>query len=323
MPEPASLLAALAAHPGQSAVLATLVQVEGSFYRRPGARMLIIAGERHGSISAGCLEEDLMLRASRVRATGRAEVATYDTTQEIDLVWGVGLGCQSVVRILLEPIAPSRPEWLRALAENQRHRRPTDLLVVHAGPPDAWGTRLAGAATPGWCETIAAPPALVIFGAGDDAQPLARMAKETGWHLTVADARAAYAIPARFPAADRVVAQPADRALTLVHPGASAVIMTHRFSDDATLLRILLPQPLAYLGLLGPRQRADRLLARLHAEGFTPDAAMLARLHAPVGLDLGGSAPEAVALSIVAELQCHRHERSAQALRTRPGPIHA
>lgn len=329
MSAPASLLAALAAHPDQPAVLATLVSVEGSFYRRPGARMLVIEGRHWGSISAGCIEEDLVLRASEVQRTGIATLVTYDTTQEIDLVWGVGQGCQGIVRILLETIPAQRPVWVKALAANLRARRPTDLIIVHTGPAATLGTRLAGElsgcpATQVWRETIAAPPALVVFGAGDDVQPVVRFASEAGWHVTVADARAARATVDRFPGADRVqVLAPADAPRLVADDEVSVVIMTHRFDDDAVLLRQFLPRKLRYLGLLGPHTRTNRLLDRLHREGMAVTDAMRDRLHAPIGLDLGGSTPEEIALSIIAELQCQRHARNGRSLHARPGPIHA
>src|SRR5476651_1001196 len=133
----------LAPGAGES-VLATLATAEGSSYRRPGARLLIAAdGVRIGSISGGCLEEDVIARASRVLATGQAETVVYDTTSENDLVWGVGLGCHGVVRVLIEKL-PARPAWAVALAENIQARRPTRLAVVH-GTADhvAPGTYLA------------------------------------------------------------------------------------------------------------------------------------------------------------------------------------
>ncbi|MFI5356365.1 MAG: XdhC family protein, partial [Opitutales bacterium] len=148
-------------------------------------------------------------------------------------------------------------------------------------------------------------------------------AVETGWHVTVADPRAARATAARFPNAHRVVVAESAAAGSLVAgPDTSVVIMTHRFLEDAVLLRALLPLPLPYLGLLGPRARLARLLGHLQRDGFTPTEEMRTRLHSPVGLDLGGSTPEAVALSILAELQSHRHRRPALPLRDRPGPIH-
>ncbi len=326
-----AIVAALGAPAAPACVLATLVAVEGSSYRRPGARLLVTAdGRRIGSISGGCLEEDVMARAARVHATGIAEAVVYDTTGENDLVWGVGLGCHGVVRVLLEKLPP-QPGWARALAANFAARRPTALTVLHHGDtPDAWGTRLAA---PGDCpdpeavfvETILPPTALVVFGAGDDAQPLVRFAKELGWHVTVADPRPAFATHARFPAADACVVAPADQLVARIAPGrdALAAVMTHHYVHDVPILRDLLARPLAYLGLLGPRKRAGKILQDLAAAGLTVGDAQRRRLHAPIGLDLGAETPEQVALAILAEMQATLTQRDARPLRERERPIHA
>jgi len=314
-------------------VLATLVAVVGSSYRRPGARLLVTAGgERLGSISGGCLEEDVLFRAHRVAATGQAELVTYDTSSENDLVWGVGLGCHGVVQVLLEAIPATPPAWVATLAANPAARRPTPLAVIWHNPdaPAVLGTYFTAAlpaltpASAVFRETLAPPPSLLIFGAGDDAQPLARLAAHLGWHVTVADPRAAFTTAARFPAARLVVAPAAELAARVApEPGALAVVMTHHYVHDVPLLRALLPLDLAYIGLLGPRQRAERILADLARDGFSANPDQLARLHAPVGLDLGGDHPAAVALSMLAEMQAALAGRDARPLRTRTRPIHA
>jgi len=325
-----AIVADLVAGEAGPSVLATLVSVQGSSYRRPGARLLVNArGQRIGSISGGCLEEDVLVRAARVQATGKPDPVVYDTTTENDLVWGVGLGCHGVVKVLLEKLPP-RPPWATALAANFIKRRTTLLTVVHGGGVDApGGTRLAA---PGDCpdpdalflDTVAPPTALMIFGAGDDAQPLARLAKELGWHVTIADPRGAFATAARFPAADAVVVAPADELVARVAPGpdALAVVMTHHYVHDLPLLRDLLARPLAYLGLLGPRKRADKLCDDLRKNGAKVTAEQQARLHAPVGLDLGADAPEQVALSMLAEMLSVLTGRDARPLRERLRPIH-
>lgn len=333
MKEIQAIVARLLAPETSETVLATLVTVEGSSYRRPGARLLVDAnGRRTGSISGGCLEEDVLTRARRVLATGEAETVTYDTTSENDLIWGAGLGCHGVVSILLEKL-PARPDWAVALAANFVARRPTDLAVVHrAGQPAGLGTRVvaaaAGPSSPAaaaiFLERVPPPTALVIFGAGDDAQPLARLAKELGWHVTVADPRAAFATPSRFPEADAFVVAPAEELVTRTQPDSDtlAVVMTHHYVHDVPLLRDLLARPLAYLGLLGPRKRAQKILADLTAAGcaFAPERS--GHLHAPVGLDLGADTPEQVALAIMAEMQAALNRRDARPLRERAGPIH-
>lgn len=330
MKELPAIVAALATPETAPAVLATLVSVEGSSYRRPGARLLVSAGgARIGSISGGCLEEDVMARAARVHATGQPDAVVYDTTSENDLVWGVGLGCHGVVRVLLEKLPP-QPGWARVLAENFTRRRTTALAITHNGEdPAAWGTRLAA---PGDCadpqrlflEMVPPPAALAIFGAGDDAQPLARMAKELGWHVTIADPRAAFATPERFPTADARVVAPADQLVLRVAPGpdALAVVMTHHYVHDVPLLRALLGRPLAYLGLLGPKKRAEKILDDLATQGVAIAPERRAALRAPVGLDLGADSPEQVALSILAEMQAVLSGRDARPLRERVRPIH-
>ncbi len=332
MKELHAIVRALTTGPARASVLATLVSVEGSSYRRPGARLLLTDdGVRIGSISGGCLEEDVLARARRVAATGTTETAVYDTTSENDLVWGVGLGCHGIVRVLLEKLPP-RPAWALALAENFAARRPTAVAVTHAGDnASVLGTRLVfdklnGASTPTtFLETVRPPTALTIFGAGDDAQPLVRLAKELGWHVTLGDPRAAFATAARFPEADAIVVAPTAELVSRVQPDADAlvVVMTHHYVHDVPLLRALLPRPLAYLGLLGPKKRADRILDELAGEGVAAATEQRARLHAPVGLDLGAEAPEQVALAIVAEMQAVLAGRNARPLRERTRPIHA
>jgi xanthine dehydrogenase accessory factor len=330
MKEVQAIVRALLAPDARPQVLATLVSVAGSSYRRPGARLLVADnGDRIGSISGGCLEEDVMARAKGVMASGIPETVVYDTTSENDLVWGVGLGCHGVVRVLLEKLS-AQPAWAATLAANARERRPTRLAVRHSGGERAsWGTRLAqdagGEVEEGvFFQTIAPPTSLVIFGAGDDAMPLTRFAQELGWHITVADSRSALATAERFPQADALLVGPAAQLVAQVQPGSDAlvVVMTHRYVHDVPLLRELLGRPLAYLGLLGPKRRAEKILSDLAGGGLAISAAMRARLHAPVGLDLGADSPEQVALAIVAEMQAVLTNRDARFLRERDRPIH-
>lgn len=311
----------------EGAVLATLVAVEGSSYRRPGTRLLrTAAGARIGTISGGCLEEDVCARAEAVARGGAPEVAVYDTTSENDLLWGVGTGCHGVVRVLLERL-PGRADWIEALAANLAARRPTELAVAWGTPDRAgWGTSLGGGgpAAGVFRETVRPPPALVVFGAGDDAAPLVRGAKELGWHVTVADVRPGLATRERFPEADALVAAPAAELAGRAAPeaGALAVVMTHHYVHDLPLLGDLLPRPLSYLGLLGPRARAERILGDLEKQGRGPSPERRDFLRAPVGFDLGAETPEEVALSILAEMRAVLAGRDGRPLKHRSRPIH-
>ena len=333
------ILDTLERNPRQGAALATLVEVEGSSYRRPGARKLVLEdGTTVGMISGGCLEQDVVERARRTLASGQSQSVVYDTTQDNDLIWGVGLGCQGIIRILIEKLPPA-PQWVAQLRANFRDRRATELIVIHRSAvgrseaeADAHGTFLASQ-RPGirgaedspagvFCERVPPPAALMIFGAGDDAIPLVRMAHEVGWHVSVCDSRAPYASRARFPDAQALIVVAAADAANRVPLDARiyAVVMTHRYTEDVTLLRWLLAQPLAYLGVLGPRRRTARILSELGEPGAP---ATCEHLYAPIGLDIGGSTPENVAISILAELQAVQSERAANHLRARTRPIHA
>lgn len=335
MRELTAILRRIAARSDSAGVLATVVSVVGSSYRRAGARMLIDdTGSGIGSVSGGCLEEDVRLRARRVATTGEPELACYDTTTENDLVWGVGLGCHGVVNVLLEKLPPS-PEWVVVLRENLDQRIATELAITWQAPTSTQlGTRLASAsvasaeATRTFRQTIHPPPAMFVFGAGDDAQPLVHLAAELGWTVVVADPRADRASRERFPAAHRILVAPPDEivAQAALPSGAIAVVMTHRYAHDVPILRGLFAdsaERIRYLGLLGPKKRAERILSDLARDGVVPSPQTLQHFHAPVGLDLGAETPEEVALSIVAEIRATLGQRSARPLRERNAPIHA
>jgi len=166
-------------------------------------------------------------------------------------------------------------------------------------------------------EIIEPPPGLVVFGAGSDAMPLVNMARELGWFVTVADHRHTLATAARFPAADEIYSDPPEELIDQIGITAdtAVVVMTHDFDRDRRLLKRLVGMPLAYLGVLGPARRTDRLL-----EGTSLAEA---KVFSPIGLDLGAETPQEIALSILAEIQAVRSARIPRHLSDRPGPIHA
>ncbi len=356
MKELRTILARLRSPADAPAALATLARVRGSSYRRPGARLLLAAdGGRTGAISGGCLEDDVLLRARAVVAGGAAQAVTYDTTAENDLIWGVGLGCHGVADLVVERL-DGDPAWAECLrGAFARHSDAAVAVAFQTGEIKSLGTRaaLSGDGRQFWgddalragleravvqrashhanvgdaelfFEFMPRPARLVIFGAGEDARPLCRMATELGFEVSVGDLRPAWLTEERFPdAAELFAATP-----EAVDPGiwldehTFVVVMTHHYVHDVPLLRGLLPRPLAYLGLLGPKQRAEKILADLAAAGVVVTPAMRDRLHAPIGLDLGAESPEAVALAILAEIQAMLAGRDGRPLRERGGPIH-
>jgi xanthine/CO dehydrogenase XdhC/CoxF family maturation factor len=339
---------------GDVGVLASVVSVSGSTYRRIGARLLVLPDDASiGLISGGCLEGDLIARAREVRDEGSPRLVRYDATVEDDIVWGLGLGCAGVVDVLLEPVAPGRPgplAWLGAW----RSQRETGVLATAVAPPhvgrrfalhpdgrvegdpgDEVRAALEEARSTGRSRRIATregdvtvevvrpPLRLVVFGAGPDAVPVARLAVELGWDVELVDHRPAHARAERFPGA-RVHQIPASDAVARVGVDRDTyvLVMTHHYLVDRELLAALLPSQTPHIGLLGPRRRADDLLADVEQLGveFTPD--QRERLHAPAGLDIGGEGPEAIALSLLAEVMATAEGRPGGRLRARKGPIH-
>lgn len=307
-------------------ILATLVLVQGSSYRRAGARRLISPdGAASGSISGGCLEQDLQERATALLQSAESyELVTYDTQSENDLLWGTGTGCHGVVKILLEKLH-AMPGWVESVCKAQVQRQNVTLRTVwqtDENDSEASGTYLhpgALEATSGTLiQTITPSPHVVIFGAGDDAIALSELIHATGWENSICDPRPDFARSERFPHADRVLKLPETKAVTAFtwDDQTVAVVMTHHYRFDLPLLQVLVPMKLPFLGLLGPKERGARLLSDA---GFDPANVAL---HNPIGLDLGGDGPKAVALSIVAEIQAHLHGRSGQPLSLRNRPIH-
>jgi xanthine/CO dehydrogenase XdhC/CoxF family maturation factor len=198
------------------------------------------------------------------------------------------------------------------------------FAVLRNGRSNVKIYRLSAGSAEVLIEVIQPPTPLVIFGAGHDAVPVARLAKELGWHVSVVDSRPAYATPERFPLADVVILTRLEATLERVSIDSRtvAVVMTHNYLHDRKLLQTLLPSPLRYLGLLGPKSRAERLLQELRQEGFVPTNEQLCRLYSPVGIDIGADTPEEIALAIVAEIQAVIANRSGGLLRDRKGSIH-
>jgi xanthine dehydrogenase accessory factor len=348
---------------GETAVLATVIDVRGSSYRLPGARMLIDAeGNTHGTVSGGCLEADLMVRAKRVRDTEAAEVFVYDTSINDDSVFGLNMGCRGVVRILLEPAEPKLFQFLhhrlnsqtggvvatvvRADLESDRDLKVGARLMIDEADTVASGlsadlqtvlvrdclaaleNRSSSLETykfgEAFIEYIAPPVPLIVFGAGHDTVPLIRFAKELGWHVTLVDHRPAAAGREEFSIADGIiVARPREAASRItIDAETCAVLMTHNYTLDLELAEFLLRSPARYVGMLGPRSRADRLLQDLSRIGIDLTNQEVARVYAPIGIDIGAETPEEIALSIIAEIRAVLGGRPAGMLRERTGSIH-
>lgn len=339
---------------GRALALGVLVDTAGSTYRKPGALILIAAnGEYAGLISGGCLEGDLREHARRVIGTGEARAVRYDLRSPDDQLWGLGLGCEGDMQLLLLRLAPDNG-WqplthltaaleahvataVGVVVQSTRPDLPAGSLALPAAadsparvPPElaqptvqAALSSAAANGQPRWIGgpsgsfqlfvlPLSLPPRILLLGAGPDVVPVVEFAARLHWKVTLTDHRTAYVVRAHFPSAERVIlAAPhlLARALDLSQFSA-AVVMSHHLPSDLAYLRVLAETSVPYVGLLGPAARRQKLLADLGGAA----GALQARLHAPVGLPLGGRAPESIALSIVAELHAFLYSPHAAAL---------
>ena len=342
-------LAAAALARGEELLMATVVRVEGSSYRKPGARMLLTSGgARAGTISGGCLEAEIAKKAWWLTANGPS-LERYSSFFDEDGVMPYGLGCGGTVWVLLERGAAA--EAAIVALERVRQGREAATLVTALGEqpglrevrmasgeqvyaaraallPEVFSSRHAHISTEDYfVEHLLPPPALFLFGAGDDAEPVVKLAHSLGWHVIVADGRAHLARADRFPLAAEVrvinYTGASGSILSGDGPGPGpndmAVLLTHSYEQDLALLSELLPRSLGYLGVLGPQRRTERLITELlpRLSKTSPSKKeWMKRVRTPVGLDLGGDEPSAIALSIVAELQAVLHGRVISTKRT-------
>jgi xanthine/CO dehydrogenase XdhC/CoxF family maturation factor len=323
-----------------SRVLATVVATAGSTYRKPGARMLIMADRSYlGLLSGGCLEADLKLHAQEVLESGVPRAIEYDMRGPDDILFGIGAGCEGAMRVLLEPAGPGSPAAaaLAAAGRATQAGQPASLVSVHesaevplgtydAAPPlpsvlshavaqslgegvsRAMDWEEGGRRTRAFVQVLAPPPHVLICGAGPDAQPVVSAARALGWQVSVVDHRPAYAVAADFPGADVKLCDPhLLRSVVAVERCHAAVVMSHHLPSDASYLRELGQAGVpAYVGLLGPEARRRRL-----AQELGPVAEELRfRVRGPVGIDIGAVTPEGIALAIVSQIHAWLAGRS-------------
>lgn len=329
---------------GEGVVLVTVMAVEGSVYRGAGARMIVTAGGATvGAVSGGCLEADLIARAPDVLKSAHTEFVRYDTRTSDDEVMGLGMGCQGVIDLLLEPLAHTQLDDAISFYERLANRRDAatlwTLIQSRAGSPPI-GTRLLmaedGSVVEGdpvllshvgtvAHEVIRPATRLIICGGGADAIPLTRLATQMGCHVTVIDHRPAFASRSRFPDADALVcANLVNGVVTLadcldIDERTMAVVMAHSAAHDGAYLHGMLDGHALYIGVLGPRRRTLELLG---ARWSASDGAMPPSVHSPAGLDIGAETPDEIALSIAAEILAVAAGRDGAMLRDRCGPIH-
>jgi len=294
----------------ERAVLATVIDVEGNAYRRPGAKMLVTPdGDGVGSVTAGCLEDDIRRLAEDVLAAGTPRVETYDMLDDDEDVWGLGVGCNGIIDVLLEPLTDAYRPALDAYdagdaigvvtvidgdapAGARAYHRPGSGFTDDGDAPDWLRTAIVsevracldrersdvvevetadGVATV-FVDALVPPPKLVVVGSGHDVGPVTELAANVDFRTHVVGYRGTTATEERFPAADAVRStSPArlDEAATFDEQ-TYVVVMTHNFVDDRLTLEALLETPVPYVGLMGPRERFEEVLDAMDDDETAP-----------------------------------------------------
>ncbi len=362
-----------AATAAKACALATVVHVEGSSYRRPGARMLVTDdGMLTGAISGGCLEGDALRKALLAIAEGKNKLVTYNTMDEDDAKFGVQLGCNGIVHILFEPIniadANNPISFLKkALAirdtavlvtlfslKEKRQQIGTCYLqqaiggifyadvfinlsvtarnIIIAEIAVVFTTRQSlftrvndgNSECSAFIQCLPLPVSLFIVGAGNDVLPLVAITQLLGWDVTIIDGRSSHANSQRFSQVKNIIISKPEIALSTINIDDTSVIviMTHNYNYDIEVLKQSINKDFAYIGMLGPKTKMQRMYDGLQNEGIIVSDEKRNNIYSPVGLDIGAETAEEIALSIVAEIKAVLMGKNAQMLRHKEIPIH-
>ncbi len=319
-PAPAHVVAAAvcaAAGAGSPATLALVLETDGSTYAGAGAMALFGPGATQlGWLSGGCVEPEIARCAGEVAASGRIGWMEIDTRDDAALLSGSALGCRGRLRLALLPVAqlPGVHAPLQAWLDGDGDMRwsigQDGRIALGAGAQAQAQAWRLDAAAPGWMSvetwtlSSAARPQLLLCGGGPETPMLLPLLRDLGWRTTLVEARARWQSLAAL--ADMHRADGVAAALVDGPSYDAALVMHHNFELDLDALDALSATQVPFVGLLGPRRRCEDLFRLLTS---APHAALRARLHSPVGLDLGGRGAEAIALSIAAQLQAWRHGR--------------
>lgn len=318
---------------GESIALATVVQTWGSAPRRPGAKMALTAdGQICGSVSGGCVEGAVVEAGQQSLTTGEAQLLHFGVADET--AWEVGLACGGTIEVFVEPLDEAVYAFMRGLI---RQDSGGAAITVIQGPAEMLGRTLAAnrhgvavgtlgdAALDAAATAVAAQarqprrqplakgievfvdvqrpsPQLVVVGGVHTAIPLTNMAQQLGYRTVVVDPRRAFGSEARFPHVDQLIQawpQKAFAEVTLTEETAVA-LLTHDPKIDDPALQIILAQPVFYVGALGSRRTHEKRKARLREYGLSET--QIDRIHGPIGLDIGATTPEEIAVSVLAEI---------------------
>ena len=287
--------------------VATVVATRGSAPRPIGSKLAISEhGELAGSVSGGCVENEVYEEAQQVLAGGSPRLLSYGISDE--QAWSVGLPCGGEIDVFVEQATLRE---LQELAERiERGERFSRTTVLGDDGRE-------------FVEEFGPPPLLLVFGAVDTAEALCKAAKELGWRTIVADPRGKFATRERIPSADELLVEWPEDVLARAGPDAhtAVVVLTHEDRFDIPALIGALRSDAFYVGALGARRNQARRRERLLEEGLREEE--IDRIAGPVGLDIGAESPAETAISILAEILARRAGRSGGSLKESQGRIHA
>lgn len=348
---------------GKKTALATVVKVEGSSYRQAGARMLVTEdGILTGAISGGCLEGDALRKALLAINQKQNKLITYHTSDESVLEFSVQLGCNGIVHILFEYIDVSdlnNPlEILKRVEENRTESIVVTLFslernakqigtvnvfqerksffkdnyslekecldVIQNKASQIKNIQIENEDQTALFQYIAPPVSLIIAGAGNDVQPVVKMADLLGWEVTVGEGRVTHATQKRFPEAKNLIVGNAQELIQSVNIDDRTyfVLMTHNYKYDLEVLKLVLKTSCSYIGILGPKTKLQRMFDDLHNEGIIITEKDQKRIYGPIGLDIGAETSEEIALSVISEIKAVMENRKGNSLRYKTDKIH-
>jgi xanthine dehydrogenase accessory factor len=349
-----------------NAALATVVRVEGSSYRRTGARMLVMDdGSWIGGISGGCLEGDAFKRARLAILKSEPSLITYDTTEDDAYQIGVGLGCNGIIDVLFTPLnfknAENPVEVLKSCIHGTRQ---THILITITGLMGEWETIRAGDTLRfkgpesllifedpslrtellekinrqmdeskseqqhfvlsdgkelyAFIEILLPEIHLVVMGHQYDVHPLAMLSKQLGWSVSLVSNQTNLKFSS---AVDKILSYDQLKELQ-IDQYTAFILMSHDYKTDKLNLTKALLTDAPYIGMLGPRVRAEKIFRELAEEGKPISIENRERINAPAGLDIGALSPEEIALSLTAEIRAVFSKRQGGFLKLRNTTIH-
>ena len=326
--------ALIAERNGMPSVLASVVALDGSSYRRPGVRMLVLENEDMvGAVSGGCVEKEVLLQAQSVFKTGTSKIMTYDGRYR--------LGCEGILYILLELFNPQET-FYEAFSTCLKARIPFEILSFYKKnegsfsglgsyvkidealfPISNTSINYDTNKLPVFKQHMQPRFKLVIIGAEHDAVKLCQYANLTGWEVDIVSGIRAHKSIDNFPGASTLVPiEPERLPVDKIDKQTAIVLMTHNFATDLRYLVALKYTLPAYIGLLGPSKRRDDLLHQFLEYCPSINDSFLDCIHGPAGLNIGSETPEEIAISIVSEILAFTRHQEAIPLSRKTGKIH-